>query len=70
MAAVNLVIRASESPGSDRVNIYFHSRDMRFQNLGKIQHESCQFCAPYNKNCDVTSRENSYLWTEIDTNKW
>ena len=32
--------------GPDNVNIYFNSRDMRFQSLGKNQHENCQFCTP------------------------
>ena len=53
MTAVNFVIWASKPlpppPGPDRVNIYFFSRDMRFQNLSKSQHENCQFCAPITK---------------------
>ena len=69
MAAVNLVIRAFSPPlpQLDRVDIYFHSRDMRFQILGKSQYVNCKFCAPLTKiMMSQTCRENSHLWTEID----
>ena len=55
MAAVNLVIRAS----TGLISILI-SEIMRFQNLGKSQHENCQFCAPLT-NITMSQVEKSHI---------